>query len=51
VEASSATGEDVLLELDGEQLGKLPARFEIIPRPLLVKGWSSETVSRFDRRC
>lgn len=51
VEASSATGDDVLLELDGEQLGKLPARFEIIPRPLLVKGWSPETVSRFDRRC
>jgi diacylglycerol kinase (ATP) len=51
VEASSATGQDILLELDGEQLGKLPARFEIIPRPLLVKGWSSETVSRSDLRC
>lgn len=47
VEAYPVTGEDVLLELDGEQLGKLPARFEIIPRPLLVKGWGGpEVVSR-----
>ena len=29
--------EDVLLELDGEQLGGLPARFEILPRHLLIK--------------
>jgi YegS/Rv2252/BmrU family lipid kinase len=31
--------EDVLLELDGEQLGRLPATFEIIPRNLLIKGF------------
>lgn len=30
--------EDVLIELDGEQLGKLPATFEIVPYSLLVKG-------------
>jgi diacylglycerol kinase family enzyme len=31
--------EDVLLELDGEQLGRLPATFEIVPRNLLIKGY------------
>jgi len=31
--------EDVLIEVEGEQLGKLPATFEIIPRSLLVKGY------------
>ena len=31
--------EEVLLELDGEQLGRLPATFEIIPRNLLIKGF------------
>jgi len=30
--------EDVLIEIDGEQLGKLPATFEIIPKTFLVKG-------------
>jgi YegS/Rv2252/BmrU family lipid kinase len=39
VAAFSADDEDVLLELDGEQLGRLPARFEILPRHLLVKGY------------
>jgi len=39
VEALSPDEEEVLLELDGEQLGSLPARFEILPRHLLVKGY------------
>ena len=39
VEAVSRTEEDVLLELDGEQLGSLPASFEIVPRAMLVKGY------------
>jgi diacylglycerol kinase family enzyme len=30
---------DVLIEVDGEQLGKLPATFEIIPGSILVKGY------------
>jgi len=30
---------DILIELDGEQLGKLPAVFEVIPRNFLVKGY------------
>ena len=30
---------DVLLELDGEQLGTLPATFEIVPRRFPVKGY------------
>ncbi len=30
---------DILIELDGEQLGKLPAAFEVIPRNFLVKGY------------
>ncbi|MFW6159774.1 MAG: diacylglycerol/lipid kinase family protein [Acidobacteriota bacterium] len=30
--------EEVLIEVDGEQVGSLPAYFEIIPRTLLVKG-------------
>jgi hypothetical protein len=32
-------GEESLLELDGEQLGKLPATFEIDPQRMLVKGY------------
>jgi diacylglycerol kinase (ATP) len=39
VEAWPEENEDVLLELDGEQLGRLPATFEIIPRNLLIKGF------------
>jgi YegS/Rv2252/BmrU family lipid kinase len=40
VEAVPEEGEGpVLLEFDGEQLGTLPARFEIAPRALLVKGY------------
>ena len=39
VEAFSPDKEDVLLELDGEQLGTLPARFEILPGHMLVKGY------------
>jgi len=31
--------EDILLEMDGEQLGLLPATFDLIPRGLLVKGY------------
>ena len=31
--------EDILIEIDGEQVGKLPATFEIIPRSLSVKGY------------
>jgi diacylglycerol kinase (ATP) len=38
VEAEAVGPEPVLLELDGEQLGRLPAVFEILPRGLLVKG-------------
>ncbi|MFB0564585.1 MAG: diacylglycerol kinase family protein [Candidatus Aminicenantaceae bacterium] len=33
--------EDVLIELDGEGLGKLPATFEIFPHSFLVKGYLS----------
>jgi hypothetical protein len=29
----------VLLELDGEQLGTLPASFEVVPGNMLVKGY------------
>jgi len=41
IEAYPAEAEekDVLIELDGEQLGKLPAFFEIIHRNFLVKGY------------
>lgn len=38
IEAISEGKEEVLIELDGEQLGQLPATFEIIPLSLLVKG-------------
>lgn len=31
--------EPVLIEMDGEQVGRLPATFEIIPSTLLVKGF------------
>lgn len=40
IEASPEADEnDVLIELDGEQLGKLPATFEIVPRNFLIKGY------------
>jgi YegS/Rv2252/BmrU family lipid kinase len=39
VEAWPEDNEDVLIELDGEQLGRLPATFEILPRNLLIKGF------------
>ena len=39
IEAWPEDDEDVLLELDGEQLGRLPATFEILPRNLLIKGF------------
>ncbi len=38
-EAFAVDQGEVLLELDGEQLGSLPAKFEIVPRALLVKGY------------
>jgi len=30
--------ETILIEVDGEQLGKLPAAFEIIPNAFSIKG-------------
>lgn len=39
VEATPRGEESVLLELDGEQLGTLPATFEIVPGAMLVKGY------------
>ena len=39
VEAWPEADEEVLLELDGEQLGRLPAVFEVIPRNFPVKGF------------
>ena len=36
--AEDDTG-DVLIEIDGEQVGILPATFEIVPRSILVKGY------------
>jgi len=39
IEAFPDAGETVLLELDGEQLGALPATFEIIPRSFMIKGF------------
>jgi diacylglycerol kinase (ATP) len=39
VEAYPEDEEEVLLELDGEQLGRLPATFEILPRNLAIKGF------------
>jgi YegS/Rv2252/BmrU family lipid kinase len=39
VEALPEESDEVLLELDGEQLGRLPATFEIYPRNLAIKGF------------
>lgn len=41
IEASAEDPEPVLLELDGEQLGALPAVFEVAPRGIVVKGYAS----------
>jgi diacylglycerol kinase (ATP) len=38
IEAMSDEDENVLLELDGEQLGKLPAAFEMVPKRLSIMG-------------
>jgi len=38
IEAWGEEGDEVLLELDGDQLGRLPATFEIAPANLLIKG-------------
>ncbi len=39
IEASGADEDkEVLIEVDGEQVGTLPAIFEIVPRSILVKG-------------
>jgi diacylglycerol kinase (ATP) len=43
VEAWPDEGEEVLLELDGDQLGRLPATFEVVPGTLLVKGFLQPT--------
>jgi diacylglycerol kinase (ATP) len=43
VEAWADGADEVLLELDGDQLGRLPATFEIAPRNLLVKGFLQPT--------
>lgn len=40
IEAVSEDPESVLLEVDGEQLGMLPAAFEIVPRNIVVKGYA-----------
>lgn len=39
IEAEPESGDTVLIELDGEQLGTLPATFEVVPRSLPVKGY------------
>jgi diacylglycerol kinase (ATP) len=43
VEAWANGTEEVLVEIDGEQLGRLPATFEIVPGNLLVKGFLQPT--------
>ncbi|MBM3297900.1 MAG: diacylglycerol kinase family lipid kinase [Candidatus Aminicenantes bacterium] len=37
VEAAPEPGEEVVIELDGEQLGRLPAKFEVVPLAMSVK--------------
>jgi YegS/Rv2252/BmrU family lipid kinase len=38
VEATAEDGAEVLLDVDGEQPGRLPVRFEVLPRALRVRG-------------
>jgi YegS/Rv2252/BmrU family lipid kinase len=38
VEAVPTNGEEVLLDVDGEQPGRLPATFELLPQALTVRG-------------
>jgi len=38
VEATPENGEEVLLDVDGEQPGRLPATFELLPHALTVRG-------------
>ncbi|MBN2246775.1 MAG: diacylglycerol kinase family lipid kinase [Candidatus Aminicenantes bacterium] len=38
IEAASLEGDEVLIELDGEQLGRLPANFEILPSRIPIIG-------------
>ena len=38
VEAEAQGGAEVFLEVDGEPLGKLPARYELLPAALTVRG-------------
>jgi YegS/Rv2252/BmrU family lipid kinase len=38
VEAAPTDGEEVLLDVDGEQPGRLPATFELVPGALSVRG-------------
>jgi YegS/Rv2252/BmrU family lipid kinase len=40
IEAFPEDPDPVLLELDGEQLGSLPAAFEVAPRHIVVKGYA-----------
>jgi diacylglycerol kinase (ATP) len=39
IEADSFEGDEVLIELDGEQLGRLPANFEILPSRIPIIGY------------
>ena len=38
VEATARSDQEVYIDLDGEAVGRLPARFEILPRALHVRG-------------
>jgi diacylglycerol kinase family enzyme len=38
VEAAPTDGSEVLLDVDGEQPGRLPATFELLPAALSVRG-------------
>ena len=37
VDAEAADGREVLLDVDGEQPGKLPARFEVLPAAIMLR--------------